>query len=149
MAETGFQSDDTTQSFVVRTWQEPPGKLRGTVRHVQSQAQYNFTRVSQVQDFIEQHLARLGSAPLPANRPVAARSWQWIGMPRRRFVLAASALLVVVAAGTVVIASLDRPAMPLLGSAVGQATSFEVILALFVGLVLGSLGTALWLRRHE
>ncbi len=36
-------------------WQEDPGEWRGTVRHVQSQAQQGFTRIEQVSRFIQQH----------------------------------------------------------------------------------------------
>lgn len=151
MADTGPQSDDSTQSFVVRTWQEPCGNLRGTVRHVQSQTRRGFTRLSQAQKFIEQSLARPGSAPAPSTRPVTPRSLKWAGLPRRRFLMAASALAIVAAAGMVVIASVNvnLPAAVNLGSAVGPGLTIEVILALFIGLVLGCLGSAVWLRRNR
>ena len=153
MAETGPQTDDTIQSFVVRTWQEPRGNLRGTVRHVQSQAQHGFTRLSQAQEFIEQNLAQTGNAPTPVTRSATTRLLRWSGLPRRRLFMVASAVVIVIAAGVVVISSLDRPSAPLLGSAIGQApsqaTSFEVVLALIIGLALGSLATALWLRRNQ
>ncbi len=156
MADTGLQSDNSPQSFVVRTWQESPGNLRGTVRHVQSQAQRGFTRLNQVPKFIEQNLAHstgASSAAQPAaTRPLAARpavahTLRWAGLPRRKLIMAVSALTIMVVAGLVVSASVDRPAMPVFGSAVGQALPVEVFLALMIGVVLGSLGTALWLRR--
>ncbi len=151
MADTGLQPDDSPQSFVVRTWQESPGNLRGTVRHVQSQAQRGFTRLNQVPKFIEQNLAHstgASSAAQPAAaRPMAAHALRWAGLPRRKLIMAVSALTIVVAAGLVVNASLDRPAPPVFGSAVGQALPVEVFLALMIGVVLGSLGTALWSRR--
>ena len=151
MADTGLQPDDSPQSFVVRTWQESPGNLRGTVRHVQSQAQRGFTRLNQVPKFIEQNLAHstgTSSAAQPvAARPMAAHTLRWAGLPRRKWIMAISALTIVVAAGLVVSAGVDGPALPVFGSAVGSALPVEVFLALIVGIVLGSLGTALWLRR--
>ena len=156
MADTDLQPDDSPQSFVVRTWQESPGNLRGTVRHVQSQAQRGFTRLNQVPKFIEQNLAHSTGASLAAQsvtaqpvaaRPMAAHTLRWAGLPRRKLIMVVSALTIVVAAGLVVNASLDRPAPSVFGSAVGQSLPVEVFLALMIGIVLGSLGTALWLRR--
>ena len=147
MADTGTQSDNTTQSFVVRTWRESPGDWRGTVRHVQSQAQHGFTRFSQLQEFIEQNLTQSGYVPAPANRGVPRLSR--VGLPRRRFLMVASAVVIVLVAGVVVIASVNLPARALFGSAVGQASPGEVLVALLVGLVLGSVGTAIWLRRYK
>lgn len=151
MADTDLQPDDSPQSFVVRTWQESPGNLRGTIRHVQSQAQRGFTRLNQASKFIEQnsaHLTGKSSAARPlAARPLAAHTLRWAGLSRRKWMMAVSALTIVVAASLVVSASIDRPALPVFGSAVGPALTVEVFLALIVGMVLGSLGTALWLRR--
>jgi len=146
MADTDLQLDDSPQSFVVRTWQESPGNLRGTIRHVQSQAQRGFTRLNQASKFIEQNSAHL-TGKSSAARPLAAHTLRWAGVSRRKWVMAASALMIVAAAGLVVSASIDRPALPVFGSAVGPALTVEVFLALIVGMVLGSLGTALWLRR--
>ena len=151
MADTGLQPDDSPQSFVVRTWQDPPGNLRGTIRHVQSRAQRGFTRLNQVPKFIEQNSAHLTGAPSAAQpaaaRPVAAHALRWAGVPRRKWVMAVSALTIVMAAGLVVGAGVDGLALPVFGSAVGSALPVEVFLALIVGIVLGSLGTVLWLRR--
>jgi hypothetical protein len=52
---TNAREAETSQSFMVRTWQEDPGQWRGTVRHVQSQVQLGFTQVEQVSRFIRQH----------------------------------------------------------------------------------------------
>jgi hypothetical protein len=148
MADLGPQIDDSTQSFVVRTWQESPGNLRGTVRHVQSQTQHGFTRLSQAQDFIEQKVARSDQLPASTAKPVTA-SLKWTGVHRRRLILAGSVVVIVLAAGLTVIASGNQSNDKILGSAIGQALPLEVIAALLIGLVLGSVGSALWLRRNK
>lgn len=149
MADPGPQVDDSTQSFVVRTWQEPPGSLRGTVQHVQSQTQHGFTRLSQAQEFIEQKSARTESGLASIAKPAATPA-RWAGLlHQRRFLRALSAVSIVLAAGLTVIASANLPLASLVGSASGPGLSGEVILALCIGLGLGSLGSALWLRRGK
>jgi hypothetical protein len=148
MADPGPQVDDSTQSFVVRTWQEPPGSLRGTVQHVQSQTQHGFTRLSQAQEFIEQKSAQTEPG-LASPVKSAAQPARLAGLHRRRFLLAASAVSIVIVAGLTVIASANLPLTSILGSAVGPGLSVEVIVALCIGLVLGSLGSAIWLRRGK
>jgi len=148
MADLGPQTDDSTQSFVVRTWQETPGHLRGTVRHVESRDQRGFTRLSQAQDFIKQKSARRDQVVASAIKS-AAKPTRWAGLHQRRFLLAASAVSIIIAAGLTVIAGANLPLTSTLGTAVGQGLSGEVIAALLIGLVLGSLGSALWLRRSK
>ena len=53
--DSNSSASETSESFVVRMWQEDPGEWRGTVRHVQSQTQLGFTRVEQATRFIQQH----------------------------------------------------------------------------------------------
>lgn len=148
MADPGPQVDDSTQSFVVRTWQEPPGSLRGTVKHVQSQTQHGFTRLSQAQEFIEQKSARTEPGLASIAKPAATPA-RWAGLHRRRFLMALSAVSIVLVAGLTVIASANLPLASIVGSAIGPGLSGEVILALCIGLGLGSLGSALWLRRGK
>jgi ferric-dicitrate binding protein FerR (iron transport regulator) len=150
MADTDIQPDDAPQSFVVRIWQESGGSVRGMVRHVQSQSQRGFTRFSQAQQFIEQYVTRLGTAPLPAE-PVESRLLRWPRMSRRRTLQTVSALMVAAAVIMIVIAANQQTTdLPLFGSAVGQGQSGEVLVALFVGLVVGALvgglGCTVWLR---
>jgi hypothetical protein len=151
MADIGPQLDDSTQSFVVRTWQESPGNLRGTIRHVQSQARHSFTQLSQTQEFIEQNWARSSNVAIAAAKSATARPIKFTGLHRhrRRVLMAASALVIVLAATLTVIASINLPMAAILGGAVGPSLSIEVILALFIGLALGSLGSAIWLRRNK
>jgi hypothetical protein len=152
MADTGLQSDDSPQSYVVRLWQEPQGEVRGTVRHVQSQSQRGFTRFSQAQQFMEQNLPQ--QLPQPAPAPVVAKAparpkVQW---SRRRTLALVSGLIVAAAALTIVLAaSLREPEPPLFGSAVatGPSQSGEILAALVIGLVIGATGSALWFRRRH
>ena len=151
MADVSPQSDDNTQSFVVRAWHETPGHVRGTVRHVQSKDHRGFTRLNQAQEFMEQRLAGTASAPSPVARSArsAPQPPKVSIFHQRKFLMATSALVILVAAGLTVIASSSLPGGMFLGSAVGSSSGLEVILALVVGLVLGSLGSALWLRRSK
>jgi hypothetical protein len=148
MADLGPQTDDPTQSFVVRTWEETPGHLRGTVRHVESKDQRGFTRLSQAQDFIEQKSAQRDE-DVPSSIKPAAKPNRLARLHQRRFVLAASAISILIVASLTVIASANLPLTSISGAAVGSGLSGEVIVALFVGLILGSLGSALWLRRNK
>ncbi len=145
MANLGPQTDDSTQSFVVRTWQEEPGHLRGTVRHVQSQDQRGFTRLNQAQEFMEQKLATAKNSQATQRQTApATRSFNW---SRRRMILAFSTILIVVMASVTVIVASELPNQSLYAGAVGQGGG--IVLALLVGLGLGGLISFWWLRRRK
>ena len=62
MNETGRNKPNTVNSFVIRIWQEFPGQWRGTIRHVQSEAQKAFTTLNQAVQFIDQQTKPVGAA---------------------------------------------------------------------------------------
>jgi len=146
MAGASPTRNESTQSFVVRIWQEAPGDLHGTIRHVQSQAQFGFTRLSQAQSFIEQQL--IPSAP-PAQTPTP-RVFQFPILNQRRFRLAMAAVAMVAFAAIVVLINLSTPNLPgsaLVASASGQGGPAEIITAFLIGLGLGGLGIYFWSRQ--
>jgi hypothetical protein len=70
------QPKESPQSFVVRVWQEKPGQLRGTIRHVQTESQRGFERFDQVQQFIQRFAAASKSRLEQPSLP------NWLRRPR-------------------------------------------------------------------
>lgn len=99
-------ASETSQSFVVRMWEEDPGEWRGTVRHVQSDTQMGFTRIDQVRAFIQRFTtgtatrkAEKQSVPHPAIRLNPGIS------PRTARMLAVAFAIIIIAAIGLVVAS--------------------------------------------
>jgi hypothetical protein len=72
--ESNGKQVETSQSFVVRMWQEDPGKWRGSIRHVQSEAHMGFTRVEQALRFIGQYTGGIEKRQF-AQGPVTHPAW--------------------------------------------------------------------------
>lgn len=91
------------QSFIVRMWQETPGAWRGTVRHVQSQAQLGFMQIDQASRFIGNHtigVEKKHPVQTPARRPL----WNVdLGFSRRttRMLAIAAAIVLIAAVGLI------------------------------------------------
>ena len=81
--DSNSSASETSESFVVRMWQEDPGEWRGMVRHVQSEAQVGFTRVEQAARFIEAHSSGAGS-PAAVRKTAAGPAVRWHFAPSRR-----------------------------------------------------------------
>ena len=81
--DSNNSASETSESFVVRMWQEDPGEWRGMVRHVQSEAQVGFTHIEQVARFIEAHSSGAGS-PAVAKKTAAVPAVRWHFAPSRR-----------------------------------------------------------------
>ena len=94
--DSNISASETSESFVVRMWQEDPGEWRGTVRHVQSQAQLGFTRVEQAAHFIQAHSTGVEprAAALKAAKPAAVRFD--FGASRRTTRMLAFALAIII-----------------------------------------------------
>lgn len=96
-------ASETSQSFVVRMWQEDPGEWRGTVRHVQSDTQFGFTRVDQVRAFIQRYTT---GEPRQIANPAPGSAARFNFAPSRRMtrMLAfAFALIILAIAGLFVV----------------------------------------------
>jgi len=139
--------DETTQSFVVRLWQEAPGRWRGSVRHVQSQAQRGISRVGQVSAFMtEQCRASVATAAAyrPARRAAVGRpALGWLG--GRRFRLAGMAAALLAVSLTVVLLAREPGAGVLAGAAVAPAISTGLLIFL-TGALVGGTAVACWVR---
>jgi hypothetical protein len=100
-ANSNTSASESSQSFVVRMWQEDPGEWRGTVRHVQSNTQLGFTRLEQVRAFIQRYTS--GSSTHQAEKQSAVRPTFHLdlGMSRRttRMIAFAFALIIMAVVG--------------------------------------------------
>ena len=141
--------DETTQSFVVRLWPEAPGRWRGTVRHVQSQAQRGISSVGQASAFMaEQCRASVATAAAyrparraPVGRPVPAPGW----LGRRSVRLAGMAAALLAVSLTVVLLAREPGADALAGAAVAPAISTG-LLTFLAGALVGGAAVACWAR---
>ncbi len=138
---------DAPQSFVIRVWRESPRQWRGSVRHVQTQAQRGFERLDQALGFIEQRITappvetvqkarRLGSFP--------QIDWSWLGARRLQPVWALGGLAVLLVATLLIVD--PNTNIPLSGAAIGRGDEFVLLSAFVGGAILGGLGVALWCR---
>lgn len=132
-------SEDSTQSFVLRIWEEEPGERRGSIRHVQSRSQRGFTRLSQAMEFVELHLGSL-SRKRPIGR--AAQTFPRLGrVLRQRIPLVGVAAAALLCLGVIVFQP-PWPAAGLMGTAAAWGADGDWVLFL-AGVVLG--GGAMWL----
>jgi hypothetical protein len=118
---------DLVASFVVRFWQEAPGCWRGTVRHVQSQAQRGVSSADQAGAFIARylpaHAAARAARRAPADRPASWLSW----FGGRRFQLAGMVAALLVISLSVVLMAGDVGGGVLAGAAVASALPAGVV----------------------
>ena len=94
-SDSNSSATETSESFVVRMWQEDPGEWRGTVRHVQSQTQLGFTRVDQAARFIQEHSTGVdshGTVKQAATTPAVKLNF---GVSRRATRMLAFALAII------------------------------------------------------
>lgn len=115
--ETKENAADTSQSFVVRMWQENPGEWRGTIRHVQTQSHLGFTQIEQAARFIGQYTREVGKR-LPVQTIASRPSWHLnFRLSRRttRLVALAAALVLITAVGMLAISQGSVPQMLGLG----------------------------------
>lgn len=111
--ETNENATDTSQSFVVRMWQETPGEWRGTIRHVQTQSHLGFTQIEQAARFIGQYTRSVGKL-IPAQTGASRPSWQFnFKLNRRttRLVALAAALVLLTAVGMLAMSHGSVPQM--------------------------------------
>jgi hypothetical protein len=132
-------NDADIQSFVVRFWQEAPGRWRGTVRHVQSQTQRGVNSVSAASAFMSERCRTSG----PARRP--AFDLGWLGGRRLRLTGVAAALLTISLAALFL--ARDPGSGALVGAAVGAAPTG--LLSFVAGALAGGLAVALWMKRTK
>jgi hypothetical protein len=88
---------ETSESFVIRMWQEAPGEWRGTVRHVQSQVQLGFTQIEQASRFIETHTTGVKprqATPVAEKKPAFHFNLGWSGRTRQLALVATVMILV-------------------------------------------------------
>lgn len=138
---------DAPQSFVIRVWHESPRKWRGSVRHVQSEAQRGFERLDQANRFIEQRIAVPPLETVQKARrisPLPQMDWSWLGARRLQPVWALGGLALLLVVTLVVVNPNVR--VPLSGAAIGRGDEFQMVSAFMGGAILGGLGVAWWCR---
>ena len=142
-------SDDKTQSFVLRVWEEDPGQRRGTIRHVQSRAQRGFTRLSQAMEFVEHNLESLSSSSARDRQPLSidflfSRLWP----PKTRYHMAAVAAGVLALSAVCLFLLSPSGNTTLVGTAAdgGNLSDWMIFLA---GFLLGITVTSLWLHSNK
>jgi hypothetical protein len=94
---TDASAAETSESFVVRMWQEDPGEWRGTVRHVQSQVQLGFTHVEQASRFIQMHTTGVKprlATPVAEKKPAFHLKFGWSGRTRQMALVATLMILI-------------------------------------------------------
>lgn len=131
-----------TNSFVIRVWQEKPGHWRGTVRHVQSEAQRGFEKLEQVFQFIQQQTGMSGSnhkKPIQPNgfkmpTPFEASRFNKPGFK----IVLGFAVLIVLIASTALLGGISG-ATPLTATATGGGEEFNTLAAFVVGFLAGGL----------
>lgn len=150
MPEPIHAPDNGTHSFVIRIWEEMPGQWRGTIRHVQSQAQQGFTMMSQALQFVEQRVSAISpEAERKQPKRAAPPTFRFDWLPRRLLQPAWAAVGVL--AVLVVVLALMNPNMsvPLSGAAAGTGIAPEIVLAFLAGVMLGALSAGLWFHRSS
>ena len=137
-----LQLDQPTHSFVIRVWQEEPGHWRGTVRHVQSEAQRGFEKLEQVFQFIQQQTGMSGSNHKKAIQPNNYKMPTLLEASRfnkPEFKIALGlAVLVVLIASTALLGGTSGSA-PLTATATGDGEAFNTLAAFAVGFLAGGL----------
>lgn len=131
-------------------WRESPRKWRGTVRHVQSEAQRGFERLDQALSFIEQRTSAPSAqiAQKTERRGVLPRiDLSWVGARRMQPVWALAGLVVLLAVTLLLINPNSN--VPLTGAAVGGGDEFLLLSAFVCGAIVGGLGVALWFRSQK
>ncbi|MGB8646485.1 MAG: hypothetical protein WCF84_14700 [Anaerolineae bacterium] len=147
MTDSIHSHEDTTQSFLIRLWQERPNEWRGTIRHVQSEAQRGFSQLDQALLFVREHTAGRPATPVQ-EQAATPRPWtEWLG--RRRVPMAWAAMGFVTLISIWLIATNAVPGMPLSGTAGNGGPGGEMFLAFVAGIVLGGVGAGLWFRSRR
>jgi len=157
----------TVNSFVIRLWQEGPDQQRGTIRHVQTQAQQAFDDPKQIVDFIEaqtspkQKGATTDSQYHTWPELVSERQHEPALSPRfrsrwfpplklgRQVAWLTAGLLVLVVSASLLLPQTGFTPTP--GTAAGGNALSAAIIAFLTGLIVGGATIALWnyLRLQE
>ena len=136
-----------TQSFIIRIWRESPRLWRGTIRHVQSDAQRGVTRLDQVSHFLEQHVdLSAPSVPTPDSKPVERLTWGTGFFPRRRLVALwgiALVMFVLVLISALAIPDVD---LPLYGSIASNPFVLQILIAFLSGIVTSAILFGMWFK---
>ncbi len=141
---------DAPQSFVIRLWRESPRRWRGTVRHVQSEAQRGFERLDQALSFIEQRTSAPSAqiAQKTERRDVLPHiDLSWLGARRMQPVWVIAGLVVLLAVTLLLVN--PEANVPLVGAAVGGGDDLKLLSAFVSGAIVGGLGVALWFRYQK
>ena len=140
-AEAVQSQSDGISSFVVRLWQEAPGRWRGTVRHVQSQAQRGINSTAQAS--AKTAATRRDPRRVATGRP--AFDLGWLG--GRRFRLAGSMAALLVVALSIVLLARTPGSDALMGAAV-EPTAAGGLLTFLAGALVGGMAVVLWIKRR-
>ncbi len=93
------ENEDTTQSFVLRVWQDQPVEWRGSIRHVQSDAHKGFTSLEQAMRFVERQTRQFGRIPMGETAPAENKfNWSLASRNRRMLLLAGGIALMAILA---------------------------------------------------
>lgn len=137
-----LQLDQPTNSFVIRVWQEKPGHWRGTVRHVQSEAQRGFEKLEHVFQFVQEQTGMSGSnhkkniQPNSIKMPTLFEA-SWFDKPGFKIVLGLAVLIVLIAS-TALLGGISG-SVPLTATATGDGGAFNMLAAFVAGFLLGGL----------
>lgn len=144
MADRLEQPEEAAQSFVLRLWQEEPGRWRGRVRHVQSQAQQGFTTLAQATAFVEQQLRsapRLARVGRDHEVTASSRLLEWLPRSRTQTAAMAAGFLVLCMAALILVD--PTVCAPLMGTAVASGITLDEPVIFLAGVAVGGLVVSL------
>jgi len=148
MSKMPQPTESSTQSFIIRLWQESSGHWRGIIRHVQSNTQRGVTQLDQTVGFIQDQLnvAERAQAPGQPEHTAEQRSvFQWNWIPSRQMRLAMVSIGILVIAGVVVLFT-DPGTMKNLAGAAIDSKFIEGAITFLAGVLGGAGGLAIWSR---
>lgn len=147
MQEPILPPDETTQSYVIRLWQEVPGQWRGTIRHVQSESRMAFTQLDQAVRWIERAMeTKRSTVAQPRVQAAVTGLRAWAARILRHQGTPVWAMAGMVAVLLIFVVFVSPEASALAGTSVGVVGGFGALLPFLSGLVIGGLAVALWVR---
>jgi hypothetical protein len=136
-----------TQSFIIRIWRESPRLWRGTIRHVQSDAQRGVTRLDQVSHFLEQHVdLSAPSVPAHDSKPVERLNLGTGFFPRRRLVSLWGLALAMFVLVLILVLAMPDMDLPLYGSTTSNSMILQVLIAFLSGMVTSAILFGMWFK---
>jgi len=157
MSKSNHNHTEEPRSFVIRVWQEGPGRWRGKINHVQTQDSRAFTDLEESRKFMAKHLpgmedlsavARDKTRHSPVDIPVPSRSRLSSWLPRKRSLRLAMAggMVLLLAVVTVVFYDLDgNGPKGNLAATVYDASSLGAVFVFILGFLAGGIAIAAWL----